>query len=84
MDKRKDYDAKDAWLVVDGKRIFGFGDIDFYLAKDNSKDNQKRLSEDFKYSQSQPIPSKRAINLYNVEYVQIPHKDFSLKGRWIK
>lgn len=48
----KDYDAKDAWLVVNGKRIFGFGDIDFHLAKDNSKDNQKRLSEDFKYSQS--------------------------------
>lgn len=24
----KNYDAKDAWLVIDGKKIFGFGDDD--------------------------------------------------------
>lgn len=37
MDKRKDYDAKDAWLVVDGKKVmnlnindepfYGLGDL---------------------------------------------------------
>ena len=58
MDKRKDYDAKDAWLVIDGKRIFGFGDVDFHLAKDNSKENQDRLRDNFKYAQSEPIPTK--------------------------
>ena len=73
----KNYDAKDAWLVVDGKRIFGFGsvcgDVDFHLAKDNSKENQDRLRDNFKYAQSEPIPTKRAIEFYNIEYVPIPH-----------
>lgn len=80
----KNYDAKDAWLVIDGKRIFGFGDVDFNLAKDNSKENQDRLRDNFKYAQSEPIPTKRAIVFYNIEYVPIPHKDFTRKGKWIK
>lgn len=80
----KNYDAKDAWLVIDGKRIFGFGDVDFHLAKDNSKENQDRLRDNFKYAQSEPIPSKRKVILYNFEYVQIPDKDFSRHGKWIE
>ena len=79
----KNYDAKDAWLVIDGKRIFGFGD-DKYYTKDNSKENQDRLRDNFKYAQSEPIPAKRTIELYNIEYVQIPHKDFTRKGKWVK
>lgn len=76
----KNYDAKDAWLVVDGKRIFGFGSVDFHLAKDNSKENQDRLRDNFKYAQSEPIPAKRTIEFYNIEYVPVPHKDFTRKG----
>lgn len=79
----KNYDAKDAWLVIDGKRIFCFGD-DKYYTKDNSKENQDRLRDNFKYAQSEPIPAKRTIEFYNTEYVQIPHKDFTRKGKWIK
>lgn len=32
MDKRKDYDAKDAWLVVDGKKVMNLNinDEQFY------------------------------------------------------
>jgi hypothetical protein len=60
----EDYDAKDAWLVVDGKRIFGLGSVDFHLAKDNSKENQDRLRDNFKYAQSEPIPTKRTIEFY--------------------
>lgn len=79
-----EYDAKHVSLEVNGKEIFGFGDDDCSFPKNNSKENQKRLLDNFKYAQSEPISSKRAINLYNVEYVQIPHKDFSRKGKWIK
>ena len=90
----KNYDAKDAWLVVDGKKVmnlnindeqfYGFGDVDWYLPKDNSKENQDRLRNNFKYAQSEPIPTKRAIDFYNIEYVPVPHKDFTRKGKWIK
>ena len=52
--------------------------------KDNSKENQDRLRDNFKYAQSEPIPAKRTIEFYNIEYVQIPHKDFTRKGKWIK
>lgn len=94
MDKRKDYDAKDAWLVVDGKKVmnlnindeqfYGLGDVDWHLPKDNSNQNRQRLLEDFKYKHCQPIPSKRKVILYNFEYVQIPDKDFSRHGKWIE
>lgn len=87
----KNYDAKDAWLVIDGKRIFAFGDDkyytfgdDKYYTKDNSKENQDRLRDNFKYAQSEPIPTKRTIEFYNIKYVPIPHKDFTRKGKWIK
>ena len=80
----KNYDAKDASFNIGGQEIYGFGDDKYYFTKNNSKENQKRLLDNFKYAQSEPISSKRAINLYNVEYVQIPHKDFSRKGKWIK
>lgn len=85
-----EYDAKHVSIQVNGKEIFGFSDVgcsfpdDWSFPKDNSKENQERLLDNFKYAQSEPISSKRAINLYNVEYVQIPHKDFSRKGKWIK
>ena len=87
----KEYDAKDAGLEVDGKKVmnlningeqfYGFGDDDWYTPKDNSKENQDRLLDDFKYAQSQPIPSKRVEILYNFERVQIPDKDFSRQGK---
>lgn len=90
----KNYDAKDAWLVIDGKKVmnlnindeqfYGLGDADKYYTKDNSKENQDRLRDNFKYAQSEPIPAKRTIEFYNIEYVQIPHKDFTRKGKWIK
>lgn len=71
----KNYDAKDAWLVIDGKRIFGFGDDEWCLPKDNSKENQDRLLEDFKYKQSQPLPSKQAIPMWCIRHFHIPERD---------
>lgn len=79
----KNYDAKDASINIGGQEIYGFGD-DKYYTKDNSKENQDRLRDNFKYAQSEPIPAKRTIEFYNIEYVQIPHKDFTRKGKWIK
>ena len=80
----KNYDAKDASINIGGQEIYGFGDDKYYFPKDNSKENQDRLRDNFKYAQSEPIPAKRTIELYNIEYVQIPHKDFTRKGKRIK
>lgn len=78
-----EYDAKRVSIEVNGKEIYGFGD-DKYYTKDNSKENQDRLRDNFKYAQSEPIPAKQTIEFYNIEYIQIPHKDFTRKGKWIK
>ena len=80
----KNYDAKDASVNIGGQEIYGFGDDKYYFTKDNSKENQDRLRDNFKYEQSEPIPTKRTIEFYNIEYVPIPHKDFTSKGKWIK
>lgn len=80
----KNYDAKDASFNIGGQEIYGFGDDKYYFSKDNSKENQDRLRDNFKYAQSEPIPTKRTIEFYNIEYVPIPHKDFTSKGKWIK
>lgn len=76
MGKMKDYDAKNISLEINGQELYGFGDPDFYFVKDNSKENQERLSEDFKYKQRQPLPSKQAIRMWCIRHFHIPERDY--------
>ena len=81
----KEYDAKDAWLEVDGKKVmnlningeqfYGFGDDDWYTPKDNSKENQAMLLQDFKRRLNQPLGSDE-VTFFNISYKQIPERDY--------
>lgn len=49
-----EYGAKRVSIEVNGKEIWGWSNDEWYLPKDNSKENQDRLLEDFKYKQRYP------------------------------
>lgn len=81
----KDYDAKDAWLAVDGKKVmnlnindeefYGFDDSDFHFVKDNSKENREALLQDFKRRLSLPLAPDE-VTFFNISYKQIPERDY--------
>lgn len=71
-----EYDAKRVSIEVNGKEIWGWGNDEWCLPKDNSKENQDRLLEDFKYKQSQPLPSKQAIRMWCIRHFHIPERDY--------
>lgn len=81
----KEYDAKDAWLELDGKKamnlnindeqFYGLGDDDWHLPKDNSNQNQAMLLQDFKRRLSQPLGPDE-VPFFNISYKQIPEKDY--------
>lgn len=70
----KDYDAKDVCIEVDGKQCFGFGG-DFCLPKDNSKENQEMLLQDFKRRLSQPLAPDEEV-FYNISHKKIPERGY--------
>lgn len=70
-----DFDATHAWLEVDGKKIFELSDDYFFLRKDNSKENQEMLLQDFKRRLSQTLAPDVVIS-YNTSYKKIPERDY--------
>lgn len=47
-----EYDAKRVSIEVNGKEIWSWSNDEWCLPKDNSKENQDRLLEDFKMKES--------------------------------
>lgn len=70
-----EYDAKHVSLEVNGKEIFGFSDDDCSFPKNNSKENQAMLLQDFKRRLSQPLGSDE-VTFFNISYKQIPERDY--------
>lgn len=76
-----EYDAKHVSLEVNGKEIFGFSDDDcsfpddWSFPKDNSKENQAMLLQDFKRRLSQPLGPDE-VPFFNISYKQIPERDY--------
>lgn len=71
----KDYDATHAWFEVDGKKIFELSDDYFSLGKDNSKENQEMLLQDFKRRLSQPLAPDEEV-FYNISHKKIPERGY--------
>lgn len=71
----KNYDAKDASFNIGGQEIYGFGDDKYYFPKDNSKENQAMLLQDFKRRLSQPLGPDE-VPFFNISYKQIPERDY--------
>lgn len=71
-----EYDAKRVSIEINGKEIWSWDNDEWCLPKDNSKENQDRLLEDFKYKQSQPLPSKQAIRMWCIRHFRIPERDY--------